>query len=74
MGAAMTFRRFSNRGRATNGRNDSCQTLKNERWHTIPATGFCLTPCSRVWLMPSVAMIYPLLVAIAEGSSKPANQ
>jgi hypothetical protein len=58
---------FPQRGRATNGRNGTSRTLKNDRWHTIPATGFCLTPCSRAWLMPSVAMTYPLLIVIAEG-------
>ena len=73
MGAAMTFRRFRNGGRATSGRNGSCRLLKDQRWQAIPATGFCSTPSSRALLMLSVAMIYPLLIAIAEGSSRPPN-
>ena len=74
MGPEMTISRLVATIGQANGWTDWCQTLKDERWHMTAATGSCLTPCSRGWFMPSVAMIYQLPIAIAEGSSKLPNQ
>ena len=41
----------------------------HDRWHTTVESGFCLTSCSEVWLMPSAAMISAPRNAIVKGSA-----
>ena len=69
-GPEMILHRFPQPLAVDKTRKDPCQTLKDGRRYTTTVTGFYVTPCSRAWLTPSVAMMYPLLIAIAEGSSK----